>query len=404
MHTRTLARDCSPDPFSPTRPSAACCGDVLSELGTLALDSLRRSDQRAKGLQYVQGLLTAHGRKTIRNIASAGGNDSAFEQGLHHFVASSTWDWMPVREALAGYLDRVSAPRAWVVEPMPIPKAGVHSVGVDRRFVPQFGQVVNNQMAFGLWFANENLSVPVDWRLYLPGAWLSDDDRRSRAEIPAEISQESIEACAVATALQHARQWGLSPRPVILDCRLTGPAVAVDRFSAAQVPFIVRIRPTELLAVADPAMSGSGRRPVPAEQILNAARRLRTPARWSDPADGRGKRHTTPVVTVGVTLPGLSPSRPLMLLGEWTTPDGPPAALWLTGLAAPAGMLLRLTRLTRRVSADSDRIGGEVGLREFEGRSYQGWHRHITLASLAHAAAVLTRTDRCTACGVCATC
>jgi SRSO17 transposase len=52
--------------------------------------------------------------------------------------------------------------------------------------------------------------------------------------------------------------------------------------------------------------------------------------------------------------------------------------------------LLRLTKLTRRVHRDFTEVGEEVGLRDFVGRSYRGWHRHITLASAAHAAAVLS--------------
>src|SRR5687768_3681725 len=67
--------------------------------GTL-FDSLTRSDQRRKGMQYLRGLLDADGRKSIRNIATRLGGP-AFEQSLHHFVVSSTWDWRPMREALA---------------------------------------------------------------------------------------------------------------------------------------------------------------------------------------------------------------------------------------------------------------------------------------------------------------
>lgn len=51
------------------------------------------------------------------------------EQNLHHFVNSSTWDWWAVRRDLTSYLTSAHHPAAWVVTPMLIPKAGVHSVG-----------------------------------------------------------------------------------------------------------------------------------------------------------------------------------------------------------------------------------------------------------------------------------
>ncbi len=141
--------------------------DVYAELCAALFSGFARRDQRLKAEQYLHGLLTAQGRKSIRNIAAQIGGPAA-EQSLHHFVSSSTWDWQPMRAALGRYLERNGCPQAWVVRPMPIPKAGEHSVGVDRRFDPERGQVFHGQQAFGVWFAGEELSVPVNWRLFLP--------------------------------------------------------------------------------------------------------------------------------------------------------------------------------------------------------------------------------------------
>jgi hypothetical protein len=67
-----------------------------------------------------------------------------------------------------------------------------------------------------------------------------------------------------------------------------------------------------------------------------------------------------------------------------------PGELWLTDLtdASPA-TLLRLRQLVQRVDRDLTEIADRVGLRDFAGRSYDGWHRHVTLASAAHAVAAL---------------
>lgn len=82
---------------------------VVAELCAELFASLPRSDQRRKGEVYLRGLLKAEGRKSIRNIAAHVG-DRAAEQSLHHFVVSSTWDWGPVRAALARYLERALRP------------------------------------------------------------------------------------------------------------------------------------------------------------------------------------------------------------------------------------------------------------------------------------------------------
>ena len=38
-------------------------------------------------------------------------------------------------------------------------------------------------------------------------------------------------------------------------------------------------------------------------------------------------------------------------------------------------------------------LKGELGLDHFEGRSFRGWHHHVTLVSLAHGFLTLQRTD-----------
>ena len=90
---------------------------VLRELSAVLFGSLPRSDQRRRGMEYVQGLLGVEGRKSIRNISSLFGGEVA-EQSLHHFISGSTWDWGPVRRALARHLEEVSPAAAGPLEPL----------------------------------------------------------------------------------------------------------------------------------------------------------------------------------------------------------------------------------------------------------------------------------------------
>lgn len=53
------------------------------------------------------------------------------------------------------------------------------------------------------------------------------------------------------------------------------------------------------------------------------------------------------------------------------------------------GSLLRIAKLAGRAGQAQAGTGEDVGLKDFEGRSFRGWHRHITLASAAHAATAL---------------
>jgi len=357
--------------------SAVDLGDTtLDELCSTLFASLSRKDQRARAFEYVCGLLEVNGRKSIRNIAALIGG-SATEQKLHHFVSSSTWDWRLVRQALARHIFAIAPPRAWVVRPMVIQKAGEHSVGVERRFFADIGQVVNAQRATGVWAASADMSAPVNWRLHLPSVWLNDRTRRIRAAIPDEVTEKSPADCAIETYLTLSSDWGLPARPVVVDGREADVAALLGRASRV----LARIGGALPLAVRDPVLTGRGNDELPAREIIGMCRDLRRPVTVA----GR----TSLVAAVRVALP----TRPgeLLLMGEWGSGRGWPTRLWLTDMVdEPPSELLRLDRLTQRVDRDFTRIADQVGMRDYAGRSYDGWHRHTTLASVAHTVAVLS--------------
>jgi hypothetical protein len=368
--------------------------DVVTELCTALLSLLDRRDRRLRAEQYLRGLLTTPGRKSIRNIAAHLGG-AGMEQSLHHFISSSAWDWRPLRVALAGYIERTAPPQAWVVRPVHIPKAGKHSVGVDQQFAPHLGQVFRGQQALGVWLASGELSTPVNWRMVLPELWTNDPERREQAEVPEGLGAENAEECAVSAVVEMAQQWGVPRRPVLLDLRRGDIPAATGRLAAAGVPFLARISPSCRLAVADPALPGHRAGSLPAQRIFEMVKGMRMPVSWHDVAHGNTMR-TTMAAVVPVTLraPAGTGPRRLLLLGEWTNPAQPPSHLWVTGMTrASAGSLLRVAKLNDRVERDFARIGDRTGLRDFVGRSFRGWHRHMTLASVAHTAIALGAPD-----------
>lgn len=74
------------------------------------------------------------------------------------------------------------------------------------------------------------------------------------------------------------------------------------------------------------------------------------------------------------------------LLAQWTVGRNRPKATWLTNLnVARLPQLIDLVGLDSLAAEHLGRMQDDVGLRHFEGRSYRGWHHHVTLASLAYA-------------------
>ncbi|MBW5485960.1 transcriptional regulator [Streptomyces bambusae] len=145
---------------------------------------LPRTDQRRWAGAYLSGLVTTPGKKSVRNMARSAGTFETASQSLHQIVNSSTWQWDPVRRELAAWCGERADVRALRMVPVVIPKRGECSAGVHRRFDPAGGRTLSCQLALGLFLVTDRGTVPVDWRLSLPGRWSEDDELRERARIP----------------------------------------------------------------------------------------------------------------------------------------------------------------------------------------------------------------------------
>ncbi|WP_407836845.1 transposase [Streptomyces sp. DSM 116496] len=352
----------------------ALCAELFS--------SFRRADHHVKGQQYLRGLLTASGRKSIQNIARSLGDESA-AQRLHHFICNAPWSWKLVRRSLARHLTDRAQPEAWVVRRMLIPKTGTSSVGVHRRFVPESGRVESGQRAHGLWYAGRELNTPVDWSLSPGTVRSAPSSRAGRHPITEQLDEDAPLPALPAAPLV----WDSPVRDVAGLLRL----LPVDR-----MPAMVRLTPDAAFRPFTPSGRFSEAATLPAERIL-AARQ----APWlSDAEPAPGMRTATARVALPPAgrAPDGSPVRPgagaegqgLTLFAQWPKRQPDAVEFWVTTTqwAVPAD-LHRLTVLAQSVDHDSVRTGAKVGLRDFEGRSYDGWHRHMTLASAAYAALML---------------
>ncbi|MFC4941992.1 IS701 family transposase [Pseudonocardia sp. GCM10023141] len=75
------------------------------------------------------------------------------------------------------------------------------------------------------------------------------------------------------------------------------------------------------------------------------------------------------------------------LIAEWPPGQSEPTDYWLSTLPAdtPLRELVRLAKIRWRIEHDYRELEDGLGLDHFEGRSYPGWHRHVTLTTLAKA-------------------
>jgi SRSO17 transposase len=84
------------------------------------------------------------------------------------------------------------------------------------------------------------------------------------------------------------------------------------------------------------------------------------------------------------------------LLIEWPPGKDEPTKYWISNLPADTQLekLVSMGKLRWRIEHDYRELKDALGLDHFEGRTYRGWHHHVTLVSIAHAFLTLEREAR----------
>ncbi|WP_327392130.1 transposase [Streptomyces sp. NBC_01186] len=369
-----------------THPVLPGTDDHLARFLDEVFSALPRCDQRRWAGAYLHGLLTVRGRKSLRNLAGSVSASSTASQCLQQFISASTWEWAPLRLAVARYAQKSAAVEAWTVATAAIPKRGEQSVGVRRRFVPELGRTLNCQSAVGLFLATEAGSVPVDWRLRLDGPWALDAGRRRRARLPEHARPQPVWADVLEMTAQLSAQ--LLPAPVVADLRVVAASEQLMAGLADQeLDFLVEISPDQEV-LPRPGRHTSPRTALPrATGAATLARRTRDGIRPPGQAahlprsvPGTYGEQLVPCPVL-VTLPRVPAA--LRMWAQWQPGRVRPARVWLTNLThARPQTVARLIRHAGDRAAVAA-LEEDFGLLDFEGRSYPGWHHHMTMVSAA---------------------
>lgn len=366
------------------------CGDLF--------ETLSRADQRRSGEAYVRGLLGAGGRKSIRRIATQR-VDGYSDQSLQQFVNQSPWNPNPVRQRLARLAADTLAPTGWVLEESVFPKHGRHSAGVERQYVPSCGRVRNCQLGVTVLLATDEVSVPVHWLLSIPQSWDRDEVRRERARIPSDQRARPYWRYQIEALDDMSGDWGIPPAPAILDARACTHLVELlAELDARYLDYLVEVPGNATAQWRSGPGSSEPRYGTLAELARLAPPQERKLVAWRDPLRGHTMRAqfgvlpTLSVAGSGQQRAGMPPRAPRALLVEWPLGKAEPRAFWITNMTdRSVPELTALAKLRLRTQLDLEMLTSQFGLCDYEGRSFLGWHHHVTLASMAYAFDALRR-------------
>ena len=343
----------------------------LDELVERIAPRFRRIEPRRRVRSYLQGLLAPIERKNGWQLAENAGDRTP--DGVQDFLARMRWDADQVRDDLQAYViaQLGDADGVLVLDETGFIKKGTKSVGVRRQYSGTAGRIENCQIGVFLGYASRHGHALIDRALYLPEVWANDPARRDAAGVPAET--------VFATKPQLGRQMLARAFAAGVPCRwVTGDSVYGADYALR--------RSTE--------KSGRG-------YVLAVTSRQRlgfkTVADWLEdvPASGwqrlsAGEGAKGPRLYDWAWLPQGSEAesgwqKGLLIRRKLAQPEAFTFYLTLAPEAAGLADLVRVAGTRWTIEASFEAAKGEVGLDQYEVRSWTGWHRHITLAMLAHA-------------------
>jgi SRSO17 transposase len=383
---------------------------ALIEFAAEMYRPLARCDQRAKGEQYVRGLLLEGRRKSIQPMAARLADGD--EEGLQNFICDSPWRDEPVRRRLAVRMTAEIEPDGWIVDDTGLPKDGRMSPGVAHQYCGALGKTANCQVLVSVNAASDRASCPLQWRLFIPESWDQDEVRRRRARIPEDVRHVPKWQLAL-QIIDQLIAWGLPRRVVQADGGygdITGFRTGLedrDLEYVVQVKGVTSAQPADAVPVA-PAYQGRGRPPVPrypakpvslTALVLAAGREHVHTIGWREgdrgPLSGQFiALRVRPANDAQRQDDGVLPER--WLLAEWPPDKDEPVKYWLSNLPpdTPIATLVGLAKLRWRVEHDYRELKQCLGLDHYEGRTFCGLHHHLTCVTVAHAFLTCCRLTR----------
>ncbi len=337
-----------------------------------------RAEPRRRAWSYLRGLLAPIERKNGWQLAEAVGD--ATPDGVQDFLSRVHWDADAVRDDLQAYVvQHLSDPDGVaVLDETGFLKKGKKSAGVQRQYSGTAGRIENCQIGVFLGYASHHGQALVDRALYLPADWAKNEDRRREARIPADIAFTTKPKLGLAM-LERARQNGV-PFAWITGDSVYGADHAIRRWAEQH-------RRGYVLAVT--SKQHLGQRPV-TSWIKRVARKA-----WRRLSAGDGAKGPRLYDWVYIPYNGAAPGFQCGLLVRRLLADPTELTFYLTHAPKDTSLdkLVRVAGLRWPIESLFEQGKGEVGLDEYEVRSWVGWHRHITLSMFALAYLAVVRKD-----------
>jgi SRSO17 transposase len=387
---------------------------------------LRRSQSRHSLERYITGLLTDLDRKNCDTIAAAVAGTST--ERLQHLLTDADWDSLELDGARVRSLsEKCPEGGILVLDDTSFPKKGKSSVGVARQYCGALGKRANCQVAVSAEYVADEAqsSRPLHWpvcaRLYLPEGWAKDRERRERAHVPEEVGFKSKPQIALSLA-DLCGEWGVPFGVVVADSGYGKYPTFLEGLEDRKLPYVSGVEstfgvrlPEEVRATKEagaPPYRGRGQppkeRPAPlytAEEVIcSVPEEAWRTVGWREGTKGTlskqmvavrahratgSDRHSTTHERVVTAAEGwLIAERPLRRSEKREDLPGEEEELkyYYSSLGAEVSLerLATLAKSRWAIEQFYEDAKGECGLGDYQGRRWDGLHRHLALVMVAY--------------------
>jgi SRSO17 transposase len=377
----------------------------------------RRSTSRASVERYLTGLLTDLPRKNCDTIAAAVAGTST--ERLQHLLTDATWDPQALdQQRVRALVAQSPLQGLLVLDDTGLPKQGRGSVGVARQYSGTLGKVANCQVVVSAHYvADEPTSrTPIHWpitaQLYLPETWATDPARRTAVHVPTTIAFQTKPEMALGL-VDQARAWGVPFAWVVADAGYGDNPTFLKGLDDRQLAYVVGVSSTfgvrlpdevRTAALRQPArlrQRGQPKKPRPAplweaKAVLAALPEERWQSITWRPHENRALCKQFVAVRVHWATGGaqfstshhrVSTGPEGWLLGERPLPGDHGDVKWYYSNLPADTPLCRLVEVAHSrwpIEQFYEDAKGECGLEDYQGRRWDGVHRHLALVMLAY--------------------
>ena len=362
-----------------------------------------RVEQIQKGLTYLHGLLGNSIRKNVEQMA-LGQKEKV--RSLQYFVGQSQWKTEPVIALHQGLIGETLGEEDGValIDESSAVKQGAESVGVAAQYCGSVGKIANGQVGVYLGYASRKGYSLVEGKLFMPDEWFDEEHAKQRQAcgVPEELAFRTKPEIGL-ELLKNMIKRGTLPFSWLAADALYGDSPAFrDGVAATGKSYFTAIKENTLIwctppKVHLPSWSGHGRhptrlrlrdirkRPIPVKQLAKKIQKQD----WVRAVIKEGSQG--PIVCdfaflrVTESREGL-PAGELWLIIRRNLHDPSEIKYFFSNAPSdtPLNEFIRISGMRWPIETIFEEAKGEVGMDHYEMRSWQGWHHHMLLVSLAH--------------------